>query len=162
MKHFTASAYLFEGEKVLLIHHRKAKKWFGAGGHLNENEMPHEAVIREVKEETGLDIEIIHDERVWIEPQLNGRSLPRPALILLEKIPPHKDDPEHYHIDYIYAARPIGGELLEDKNELLGMGWFTMEETKELEMYQETRDVLGQLFPLHQVSVRTRNYSSEM
>ncbi|MEA3450492.1 MAG: NUDIX domain-containing protein, partial [Bacteroidota bacterium] len=31
------------------------------GGHIEHNETPDEAIIREVKEETGLDVEIVGD-----------------------------------------------------------------------------------------------------
>ena len=31
-------------------------KWIGVGGHLEENEAPEECVLREIKEETGLEV----------------------------------------------------------------------------------------------------------
>ena len=161
MKHFTASAYIFHEKKVLLIHHKKVRKWFGPGGHVDENELPHEAAIREAREETGLEIELMHDESVWITPQFNGKSVPRPAFMLLEKIPPYKEQKEHFHIDCVYRARPFGGEMIQHPEELLGMGWFSLEETASLEMFQETRDVLAQLFPLHLECAQTRTYSAQ-
>ncbi|MCH9610549.1 MAG: hypothetical protein S4CHLAM81_03910 [Chlamydiales bacterium] len=159
MKHHTASTYIFDNDKVLLIHHKKIRKWFGPGGHVDENEMPHEAAIRECLEETGLEVELIHDERVWITPRFNGCSIPRPAFMLLEKIPAWKDQPEHYHIDHIFVARVVNGKLNPNYDETLDMGWFTLEETKELEMFDETRDVLRQLFPSHQASDQTRSFA---
>ncbi|MFI5412568.1 MAG: NUDIX hydrolase [Candidatus Micrarchaeales archaeon] len=48
-------AIIVADNKVLLIHHAKLKKWLPPGGHIDENETPDQAVVREVKEETGLD-----------------------------------------------------------------------------------------------------------
>ena len=59
IRHFTASSYIFNNNKTLLIYHKKLKKWMAPGGHIDENEAPHEAAIRETLEETGLKVEII-------------------------------------------------------------------------------------------------------
>ena len=154
----TASAYVFEGERVLLIHHGKLGKWFGPGGHCEAGELPHQTAIREVKEETGLEIELMHDERVWITPQFNGSSIPRPAFMLLENIPAYKEVPPHFHLDFVFIARRVGGEL-KPNDELAGIGWYTHEEIRELEMFQETRDVLAQLYPWHRLSVQTKSFA---
>lgn len=57
----TASVLITDGDKVLLgkrgIEPSKGM-WDIIGGFLNYGEHPHEGAIREVKEETGLDIEI--------------------------------------------------------------------------------------------------------
>ena len=58
----TVVCYLEKGEKVLMLYRNKKKndmnggKYIGVGGHVEENESIDEAVIREVKEETNLDI----------------------------------------------------------------------------------------------------------
>ena len=40
------------------MHHKKLDVWLYPGGHVEDTETPDEALVREVKEETGLDIEI--------------------------------------------------------------------------------------------------------
>ena len=40
--------------KILLVWHKKNKEWLPPGGHIEQNESPNAAVLREVKEETGL------------------------------------------------------------------------------------------------------------
>lgn len=42
--------------KVLLIDHKKLGGWYAPGGHVEPNEDSDESIIREVKEETGLEI----------------------------------------------------------------------------------------------------------
>jgi 8-oxo-dGTP pyrophosphatase MutT (NUDIX family) len=46
-------------DKVLLRLHDKYKEWYGVGGHIELDEDPAEAAVREVKEEVGLDVDLI-------------------------------------------------------------------------------------------------------
>ena len=55
--HLTASAVVVsaEGDRVLLLHHRKLDRWLQPGGHGDPGETSAEAVaLREAHEETGL------------------------------------------------------------------------------------------------------------
>lgn len=56
---FTAQAFIVCKNKVLLHKHSKYDVWIGVGGHVELDENPNQAVIREVKEEVGLDIDLI-------------------------------------------------------------------------------------------------------
>lgn len=51
----TVEAVIVHNGRVLMVLHTKLNKWLFPGGHIDENETPDQAVIREVKEETGLD-----------------------------------------------------------------------------------------------------------
>ena len=54
--------YLIDHGKWLLMYRNRKPddinegKWIGVGGHLEENEAPEECVLREIKEETGLEV----------------------------------------------------------------------------------------------------------
>ena len=54
--------YLKKEDNYLLLFRNKKKndynegKWIGVGGHLEKDETPDRAAIREIKEETGLDV----------------------------------------------------------------------------------------------------------
>ena len=70
---FTNLCMICQGSKVL-VQNRKKKNWPGItfpGGHVEEGESFTEAVIREVKEETGLDIEApqLCGIKDWVEDQ---------------------------------------------------------------------------------------------
>jgi 8-oxo-dGTP pyrophosphatase MutT (NUDIX family) len=52
--HVTASAIVVGPEGVLLHFHKKLHLWLQPGGHIEENEAPWDAALREVLEETGL------------------------------------------------------------------------------------------------------------
>ncbi|MEA2056232.1 MAG: NUDIX domain-containing protein [Patescibacteria group bacterium] len=58
-KCYTSAGMLIENEKILLIKHRKLKMWLCPGGHLEEEELPHQAAEREFFEETGVKVKAI-------------------------------------------------------------------------------------------------------
>ena len=61
MRHFCASAYIIDPStlKILLVKHKKYGRWVQPGGHIEHNEFPEEAAIRETFEETGLKIKLL-------------------------------------------------------------------------------------------------------
>ena len=139
-RHFTATAYILKDKKFLLHLHPKLKRWLPPGGHIELNETPPEAALREVKEETGLDVEIIRQENLWVESE-NASSLERPFLCLLENVPSKGDVPAHQHIDQIYLARPIGEVPDRLPN---GFRWFSFEDLQEIEeeLFLDTKETL--------------------
>lgn len=60
-RQYCASSYVidFENHKTLLMYNKKLNKWLQPGGHIEGLETPMEACIREAKEETGIDIQVI-------------------------------------------------------------------------------------------------------
>lgn len=60
-RQYCASSYVidFDEAKILLMYNKKLKKWLQPGGHIEGVETPIEACVREVKEETGIDIKIV-------------------------------------------------------------------------------------------------------
>lgn len=47
---------VFKNEKILLIKRRDVPVWALPGGGVEKNESPRQAIIREIKEETGFDV----------------------------------------------------------------------------------------------------------
>jgi 8-oxo-dGTP pyrophosphatase MutT (NUDIX family) len=144
-KHFTATAYIIDEGRVLLIPHPKLGKWLPAGGHVELNETPPECARREALEETGLKIELIPQENIWIT-EWNASSFERPYLCLLENIPAHGDKPAHQHMDFIYVAKPLGGHLVAEAR------WFSIEEIEALsddvEIFVETKQTIRHLLSI--------------
>ena len=58
-RHFTVSGFVVHAGRVLLHWHPKVRAWLPPGGHVDANEDPTEAVVREVQEETGLQVEVV-------------------------------------------------------------------------------------------------------
>ena len=106
IRHFTATGFIVRRGSVALHWHPKVRAWLPPGGHIEPNEDPVQAVVRETLEETGLEVEVAPTV-----PTL-GLSYPEevtpPFTIMVEDI----HDPVegfHKHIDMIYFCRPIGG-----------------------------------------------------
>ena len=107
VRHFTATAFVVHDDCVALHWHPKVRAWLPPGGHIEENEDPVQAALREVHEETGLHAEIVPTSEV-IELSYPTQVLP-PFTIMVEDI----DDPVqgfHHHIDMIYFCRLAGTE----------------------------------------------------
>ena len=102
-RHFTVSGFLVEDGRAALHWHRKLQIWLPPGGHIDPDEDPVQAVIREVREETGIAAEIVpHTPAFGFA---NVAQLPSPIAIIVAKVP----DGPHEHIDMSYALRPLAG-----------------------------------------------------
>jgi len=96
---FTVAVFVVHAGHVILHRHPKLGLWLPPGGHIEPNELPDEAALREVREETGLAI-VLHEERgLPVDYPDQARQLIRPAGIQLESI-----SPGHEHIDLVYFA----------------------------------------------------------
>ena len=105
VRHFTATGFVVHEDATLLHWHRKVKMWLPPGGHIEENEDPVQAVLREVEEETGVQVEVVPTGT-----PINldyPEQVHAPFTIEIEDI----DDPVqgwHQHIDMIYFCKPVG------------------------------------------------------
>ncbi len=64
------SAVIFDDqERILLGHRRDMDLWGLPGGGVEPAELPTEAVIRETKEETGLDVEVVRLLAIGVSPE---------------------------------------------------------------------------------------------
>ncbi len=114
IRHFTVTGFVVDGDATLLHWHRKVQMWLPPGGHIDPNEDPVQAVLREVLEETGITAKVIPgiEPYTFDEPPLqlaNPHQLPPPLTILVEDIPARPDEAAHEHIDMIYAVRAVPG-----------------------------------------------------
>jgi 8-oxo-dGTP pyrophosphatase MutT (NUDIX family) len=126
---FTATAFVYWQGKTLLHKHKKIGIWLPCGGHIDPHELPDDAAIREVYEESGVEIELIGERTLTID---EPKQLIRPRGIQLEFI--HEG---HEHIDLIYFAKPVrtyGGFLRSDDPTL---GWYSPDDLKTMTITEE-------------------------
>lgn len=103
-RHFTATTYVVNDGATALHHHDRLGIHLPPGGHVDRDELPHEAALREVREETGLEAELVSTAADVAGPR--GRALPDPAHMMLHDINVHPDGTVgHQHIDHLYYAR---------------------------------------------------------
>jgi len=93
------------------------------GGHVEPGERPDEAARREVREETGLEVELA-DTRPDLPLSLDDevRRVVQPHHIQIEPI-----DDRHDHLDLIYIAYPVSGA---DDSPTGGAEWVKVEHTR--------------------------------
>lgn len=131
MKHFCASAFIInpENKKILLVKHGDYDKWLQPGGHIEDDETPEEAAVREVYEETGLKITLIGEHFPREE------DLIRPLGIQCNR----KEDGNRF-IDIIYAAKPNNTEdepIINDES--TEIGWFSRNELDRMPVFQDVK-----------------------
>jgi len=138
--HFTATGIVINSKKqVLMIFHKKLNVWLPPGGHVEENELPDNAVLREIFEETGIKAEILPTKQVLNSTDGRCRELVRPFTILLEDI---EGDGTHNHIDLIYLCVAMNEELIIDKSEASDIGWFSFEQIVDLETFENVKQII--------------------
>ena len=65
---------VFNNDKVLLVFQRKSKCWSFPKGHVENNETEIETALREVKEETGIDVNIEASKRYELTYKINNST----------------------------------------------------------------------------------------
>ncbi|OUM98062.1 MAG: NUDIX hydrolase [Firmicutes bacterium ZCTH02-B6] len=128
---FTVATFVVHEGRVLLLYHRRLGMWLPPGGHIEPNELPDEAAVREVYEETGIRVELVGERALPVE---YPRQLVRPRGVQLERIAPG-----HEHIDLVYFARPVGSVEIRPNHEATQVGWYGPEELAQLPLTEEIR-----------------------
>ena len=124
---FTVEVFVVYKDRVLLRKHDKYKKWLSVGGHIELDEDPNEAAIREVREEVGLDV-------VLAQPQLPATGAGQ-ADDYRELIPPkflnrHRISDTHEHVTLVYFAQAATDHFVIPNNHEKSedVKWFTKSE----------------------------------
>jgi ADP-ribose pyrophosphatase YjhB (NUDIX family) len=125
---FTATTFVVQDDRTLLLFHRKIQAWFPPGGHIHEDELPCDAALREVEEESGFQVQLLHAPCTMGEVTV----LSKPECILLEQI-----TQDHQHIDLIYFAKVVGGKLKVANSEAEDYRWCSESELEAEEIHED-------------------------
>ena len=124
---FTLSIFIVKNDAVLLHVHKKLGIWLPPGGHIELDEDPTQAALREALEETGLDIQLFGEEPEDFHTIYESKELIRPRFLQKHFF---DESHTHQHIDLVYFATVRGGEV---RPEIEGgqIRWFTRDELEE-------------------------------
>jgi 8-oxo-dGTP pyrophosphatase MutT (NUDIX family) len=127
-RHFTVSGFVCNANATLLHWHRKLQIWLPPGGHVDADEDPMQAVLREALEETGYTCEVVpHEPRL---PFSNITQLPSPLKIIVADVGASPKEPAHQHIDMSYALRPRPGVARVTAEHDHGFVWVTADQLR--------------------------------
>ena len=118
---FTVAIFVVHDARVLVIHHKKLDRWLPLGGHIELDEDPEQAALRETKEESGLDVQLSGERPPTTES--GTRALIAPRFLDI-----HRINATHEHIGMIYFARPKGGAVTLAPDEHHHIRWCTSQE----------------------------------
>ncbi len=119
-----------ESDRVLLIKHTDVNRWVLPGGSIEPGETPANAVVREVWEETGLQVKPISICGVFGGPDF--------------KVTYSNGDQVSY-IMTVFACDIIGGTIRRESDEASDAKFFTPEEWTKLEILPWVRIVLNKV-----------------
>lgn len=152
----TASGFLVHEGRVLLIKHKKLSLWLSPGGHIEDQEKPHEAAEREFFEEAGLRVKAYQSGSDF--PKLStSEYYPSPFLTNIHWVSRENydlriqsSDPSarfptekwpkgcEQHLGFMYLVRAVDGyDFKQNTEETDGIGWFGLSDLKTLEVPAE-------------------------
>ena len=100
-RHFTATGFVVQGDRTLLHWHQRLQQWMPPGGHIEPHEDPVQAVLREIREETGVTADVIPSVPA-LPFAYPGQVQPPYTILLEDSLEPGEP---HQHIDLIYFCR---------------------------------------------------------
>ncbi|MBM3822314.1 MAG: NUDIX domain-containing protein [Verrucomicrobia bacterium] len=122
---FTVALFIVDRGRVLLVHHRRLDRWLPLGGHVELDEDPEQAALREGREESGLEIELVGERPPTTSP--GTRALIAPRFLDI-----HRISETHEHVGMIYWARPVSGNLRRAEAEHHDLRWCAAEDLDHL------------------------------
>jgi 8-oxo-dGTP pyrophosphatase MutT (NUDIX family) len=157
VKHATASTFLFTGDadgwRIGLVRHPRFARWMLPGGHVEADENPAQAAVREVREETGRAARLLPAPTGPTPPCLAAAVVPAPHWIVEQQVPADREPFPHVHVDFLYVAvcvddGPTGdaGARPAADGQRLPFAWYPVGQLNMLPMFAGTRTLAVLLF----------------
>ena len=122
-------AVIFKEKKILMVKEKSDNCWSLPGGWADVGLTPSEVIVKEVKEEAGLDV-----------------STERLLAVLDKKCYPHPPSP--YHVYKIFFLCKITGGEIQKGMETLNVQYFNQENLPELSLSRNTLSQINKMFYL--------------
>jgi 8-oxo-dGTP diphosphatase len=118
---FSVAVYARKADRVLVIEHRRLKTWLPIGGELEPGETPVEAAERELREETGIDLEM--------QPLAGALDGVPPGLIGYEE---HQAGSKGLHMNFVFVVEVAPDAEVVPNDEFGAFRWVDRAELAEL------------------------------
>ncbi len=112
---------IIENNKVLLVYEKNRNFWGFPKGHMEKGENEIETALREVKEEVGLDVEIIDKEKRYILNYIIRDEIDKTTVL--------------------YLAIPKNKEIVMQESEIEKVKWCDFEEASETLTFDNSKEV---------------------
>lgn len=112
---------IIENNKVLLVYEKNGNFWGFPKGHMEKGENEIETALREVKEEVGLDVEIIDKEKRYILNYIIRDEIDKTTIL--------------------YLAIPKNKEIVMQESEIEKVKWCDFEEALETLTFDNSKEV---------------------
>ena len=122
-KEKSCGSIVIDSDMVLLVKHN-AGHWDFPKGHVENDESEEETAIREVKEETNLDVEIDANKRYTMEYVTDKGTLKQVVL---------------------FIAKCTGGEIKAQECEVNDIKWLDFDEAMQTITYDNTRELFKKI-----------------
>lgn len=128
----TVSILVFnEDSQLLLVKHADVKRWTLPGGMIEPEELPAEAAIREMWEETGLFVKLNRIQAVYGGPEFGIH---------------YSNGDQISAVMTVFEAGILAGEAQPDMEETLETAWFSLEAARQIELQPWLAGILEDLF----------------
>jgi 8-oxo-dGTP diphosphatase len=155
-RHLTASMVVIDPveSRVLLVHHNATGKWVFPGGHVDPDETPAEAALREVLEETGVHatarsapgVEL--PGMIWHPSPWITAEIPAPAK---PDRPGKPAEPAHTHIDLLFiGTADSSADTTARLDEVASVRWVHLTDITGLDVRAEVPVVAQAVFGAYQ------------
>ena len=129
--HITGSAWLMDPgtNAILLTLHKKHRRWYQLGGHMEQENHPTDTAHREAQEESGIcNISMIHSKIFHLG---------------IYQVPATNSSPAHTHYDfcYLFKIAPTAKQF-KISSESLELKWFSLAELTQLPACHHVEDIV--------------------
>lgn len=142
-KDLVVTGFVFAKGKVLLIHHSKLDLWLPIGGHIEKNETFDEAMKREIKEETNLDIEFLNKSEIPEDGNVK-ETLAIPFYVNVHSVG------DHDHCSLFYVCRALNPNKLKINKELNDFKWFSKKELNQDHIPKDVQNQAKKAFEIYE------------
>ena len=122
---FVSEVFIVNRNAVLLRIHDKYKVWLPPGGHIELDEEPEQAAVREAMEEVGIVVNLVGKKGTEFDSKEKELMVPR----FMNR---HRVNETHEHISFVFFGTSESRVFLQGETEISDdIRWFTKEELED-------------------------------